>query len=168
MRIAAAARAALLALCVVGCGQTTAVVTQSFEDSRVDLRLWLDTHAGATTLVAEFSPIAANLHLYGTELPMAGVDGAGRPTRVDLVDPGWRATGPLSASATARLVAYPGLSEPLPVFPDGQVTLRLPVERASSSGPDSSIEVEVTFLACSSNGLCYKPVESFRLAIPTP
>jgi hypothetical protein len=157
----------LVALVAAACGPAPAVVTQVFEESRVELRLWLEPHAGGSVVVAEFRPTAEDLHLYGTELPMTGVDGAGRPTRLDLVDPDWRASGSLSASASSRLVAYPGLSEPLPVFPDGPVTLRLPVERLTPSNGDSLIQVEVTFLACSSSGLCYKPVERHSIAIPT-
>jgi hypothetical protein len=97
------------------------------------------------------------LHLYGLEMSDDGIDGAGRPTRLTLVDPAWRSSGPPRASVPSQLVPLAGFDEPFPIYPDGPVTIRQDVEPvgAPTSGP---IQVTVTFMACSSAGLCFKPI----------
>lgn len=141
--------------------------TERFDDARVEVRIRFErTSASRGIVVAEFRPTGSGIHLYGTDLPPDGIDGAGRPTLVTVVDPDWTSAMALSASPSTSLVDYPGFEEPFPVFPDGPVTLRQAVERTGSSD-DGAIETTVTFMACTSTGLCYLPVEDHPMAVPT-
>ena len=76
------------------CGPSAPSIQERFDQSRVEVRIHLERSADATTVVAEFRPLEGGLHLYVRDLPMEGIDGAGRPTRVDVADAGWRAVGP--------------------------------------------------------------------------
>lgn len=149
-----------------GCGGPSATVVR-FEESRVELHAIVE-HAsdGTTTVVAEFRPTESNIHLYGQELPDGGIDGAGRPTRVVISDPAWRAIGNASSSVTSELVRLPGFDAPFATYPDGPVTLRQTIELTGDPAPDGTVEVNVTFMACSSAGLCYLPIEGQALGLP--
>src|SRR5215212_5489965 len=89
-------------------------------------------------------------------LPRDGIDGAGRPTRIDVVDTGWRTVGPLSDEPKAALLPVAGFVVPFPTYPEGPVTLRQAIA-SSGARAEHAVDVEVTFMACSSAGLCYKP-----------
>jgi hypothetical protein len=121
------------------------------------VRLSVERSGSAQTIVATFEPTEEHLHLYGLEMPDGGIDGAGRPTRMTLVDPAWRPTGPPRASVQSQLVPLAGFDEPFPIYPDGSVTIRQDVEPVEAS-TNGAIHVTVTFMACSSAGLCFKPV----------
>jgi hypothetical protein len=156
-----------LAVVLAGCGTTVpAGVSESFPESHVALAVRFEPSSDvAGTLVATFTPDGEGIHLYGAELPRGGIDGAGLPTLVEVLDAAWRTTGPLVASVDAEAVALAGFDEPFPIYPDGPVTLRLPVERASSGGA-ASIAASVTFMACTSSGACYLPVRDHPVDIP--
>lgn len=155
---------------LAGCGPelgSPPARSERFDEARVEVRIHLERSSERRgMIVAEFRPTESGVHLYGIDLPPSGIDGAGRPTRVTLSDTAWRATVPLFATPSASPVAYPGFDEPFPVFPDGPVTLRQGVEMTASSD-DGSIDAAVTFMACTSTGLCYLPVENHPMAVPT-
>jgi hypothetical protein len=153
---------------VAGCSAgSPATVTQRFDDARVEARVHFERASEFTgVVIAEFTPTGRGIHLYGLDLPAAGIDGAGRPTRIEVVDDRWRPAGTLTASTEAELIDYPGFDEPFPVFPEGPVTLRQAVERSGATD-DGSIAATVTFMACTSTGLCYVPVVAQPVAIPT-
>jgi hypothetical protein len=119
-------------------------------------------------IVAVFEPLQAGFHLYGPELPRDGIDGAGRPTLVELADrSAWHATGALEATPIRTLQRLPTFDEPFPVFPVGPATLRLPVERSGESA-NAPLVVGVTYMTCSDTGICLAPVEGRRVSLPTP
>jgi hypothetical protein len=128
----------------------------TIEDSgvRVEVR-----HIASDGVVeATFTPLREGFHLYGPDMPRDGIDGAGRPTLLELA-PGsrWRATGPASSDPAASLQTMPTFDLPFPVFPAGPATLRLPVRPPSDAAADLS--VAVTYMACSDAGICLAPVE---------
>ena len=99
---------------------STPTVQERFEPSRVEVRIHLERSANATTVVAEFRPLEDGLHLYGRDLPADGIDGAGRPTRVDVVDAGWRGSGRRSRRSRRRTScsrASTSRSRPTPTGP---------------------------------------------------
>ena len=148
---------------VIGCVVVAACsggasTVRRFDDARVVVHLGLERSGDMRTLVAEFVPTDDHLHLYGLELPDDGIDGAGRPTRLTVIDPAWRASGAATATVPSQLVALAGFDQPFPVYPDGPVTIRQAVESVPGASADARIHVTVTFMACSSAGLCYQPV----------
>lgn len=167
-RVATARRGAGLVgvlLLAVGCGAGPGGVRERFDDSRVEVEIHVERSADAWTLVATFRPTSPDLHLYGADLPRDGIDGAGRPTRLDIMDAGWSATGPLSAAPGVALVAIAGFDQPFPIYPDGPVTLRQAIAPGGGSD-DGRVDVEVTFMACSTAGLCYLPQIRHRMTVP--
>jgi cytochrome c biogenesis DsbD-like protein len=109
-------------------------------------------------LTATFTPRRSGFHVYSVDLPAAGVQGLGVPTRVQ-PSGGATATGDLVADQPVRSLDYPSLGLTLPVYPDGPVTLRLAVERSRSEP-----EVRVTYAACS-EALCLPPVRDARVPL---
>ena len=118
-------------------------------------------------VVAVFRPLQAGFHLYGPDLPRDGIDGAGRPTLLELsAVSGWSPAGELQAEPATTLLSLPSFDRPFPVFPDGPATLRLPVERVDAAQQDGELVVQVTYMACSSSGLCLAPVIEREISVP--
>jgi hypothetical protein len=113
---------------------------------------------GDSALLATFSPLEEDTHLYSMDLPMEGVDGLGRPTRLELA-PGvqMQASGSLEESTAAQSVEISPDLPILPVYPAGPVTLRLPVTLPEGTGGSFSDRVLVTYMACTVRG-CLRPV----------
>jgi hypothetical protein len=137
------------------------------EDSGVHVEI---TYSGGSRgeVVAVFHPLDAGFHVYGPELPRDGIDGAGRPTLLELPPASaWSPTGPLAAEPPRTLQSLPSFDQPFPVFPDGPATLRLPVGLDASAPPGTDLVVSVTYMACSSSGLCLAPVIGRQITVPT-
>ena len=147
---------AVACLVAAGCTGNGATATR-FEDARVVVHVSVEGSGPARTVVARFEPTEEHLHLYGLEMADGGINGAGRPTRLTVVDPAWRATGPPQPSVQSQLVPLAGFDEPFPIYPDGPVTIRQDIEPVGTH-TNEAIKVTVTFMACSSAGLCFKPV----------
>ena len=148
------------------CGPSAPSAHERFDAPGVDVEIHLERSDSATTVVATFQPLRAGLRLYGRDLPMDGNAGSGRPTRVDVVDAGWRAVGPPQTSVVAEDVTVSGFDEKFPVFPDGPVTLRQAVE-AIGDLDDGRIDIAITFMACTAVGACLPPVERHAMSLPT-
>lgn len=137
-------------------------------DVQVEIVLEADA-AGLTILAATFTPLRAGFHLYSHALPREGINGAGRPTRLDL--PAEIALEPLgqwSANQFTLEDAVEGYSRPFLIYPEGPVTLRLPVRLTAAR--DAKATVFVTYMACSSDQQCLPPVmdEPIALTLPRP
>jgi hypothetical protein len=162
-------RSLILALVVClapGCGASQPTVRERFDDARVEVAIHLERLADGPTVVAEFRPLDGGLHLYGASLPMDGIDGAGRPTRVELGDAGWVTAGPAQTSVTEVDVTLAGFDRPFPIYPDGPVVVRQPIQ-TSTGGDDGRIDLSVTFMACSSAGICFVPVVRHAMSLPS-
>ena len=140
----------------------------SFTERGVHVRLALEQDAaGKWWLSGTFTPTDADTHLYAKDLPAEGVNGLGRPTRLD-VPPGSGFTprGALVADRVARDDRLAELNTTLSVYPPGAVTLRLPVAvPAARAGKPAS--VSVTYMACGPNG-CRPPVIDKRVSVVVP
>ncbi|MFE3628439.1 hypothetical protein [Streptomyces goshikiensis] len=114
------------------------------------------------SLKATFTPTEAGYHLYSTDLPAEGVEGVGRPTSVTVAG-GLSADGPASADAEVQRINLPGVESKVPVYPDGPVTLTLPV-RAEGEGEGEggasagTAKVLVSFASCNAEEGCNIPV----------
>jgi hypothetical protein len=124
-----------------------------FSASGVQVDLSLEQNATAPcVLAARYTPLEAHFHVYSKDLPPDGVNGAGRPTRLDIIS-GLVAAGELTTDAATNDFKTQGIAEVLPVYPDGPVTLRLPVKATG----DGSARVKVSYMACSAV-VCLPPV----------
>ena len=118
-------------------------------------------------LQAVYAPTEPDLHLYGIELPDGGIDGVGRPTRLEVADGPLASAGELTADVPVIEKIYPISDKPFPIYPDGPVIVSLPVELLEKSPPGSISFVSVKYMACSSDGGCKPPVsQTFEVAIP--
>jgi hypothetical protein len=141
----------------------SSTITQAFPDSRVSVQVAFSRDYGRLVVLASFSPTETGIHLYGTEMSDGGIDGAGRPTRLRIDDPGWRASGPVTATPAAEELKVLGFDQPFPVYPDGPVGLQQEVVQLDPG--DRSIDLVIGFMACSSRGVCYLPVWDARLTV---
>jgi len=145
-----------------------ALATFEKHSVRVTLALEWDP-TGAAVLAGTFTPLKALHHLYSIDLASGGIEGAGRPTRIDL-PPGCALAvrGPLVADQPLHEVRFAGFDQPFPVYPDGPVTLRLPVELPQGTGSAVATTVSITYMACSSEGRCMPPVAEQLVAVTVP
>ena len=122
--------------------------------------------SGKTWLVGTYTPSQGTLHLYGKDLPKAGIHGVARPTLLELVSSASiRPAGPLAADQPTIELQVAALGLTFPVYPEGAVTLRLPV---TFTAKDSATAVlSVTYMACSDR-ICLPPVIDKRIAVRIP
>lgn len=106
-------------------------------------------------LAVTFTP-KAGYHLYSTSLPVGGADGVGLATRVAVSGP-LRAAGEATANQPVHDLTVDGVDAPVPVYPEGPVTLHLPV-----SGTKGTATVQ--YAACSDK-VCLAPVPSLALSV---
>jgi Disulphide bond corrector protein DsbC len=109
-----------------------------------------------------FVPPSPGFHLYSLSLPDGGVEGLGIPTRLS-VRGALVATGAVTAGEPTQLLDIAALGVKLPVYPDGPVTLALPVRHTDGL----TAQVVVSYGACSS-ATCLAPVidEAIPLSVP--
>jgi len=111
-------------------------------DISVNLTRTLDNHL---LLEATFIP-PYGYHLYSKDLPRDGDSGQGRPTLLELPSNSkMQAMGFLSESVASYMVGYEP-DGPL-IYPDGPVTLSLPVKLPSIRGWVID-QVSLTYTAC--------------------
>lgn len=108
---------------------------------------------------ATFRPKRPGFHLYSLDLPPDGVQGLGIPTVV-AVRGRLDAAGAPSADKPVNELRIEELNVTLPVYPDGPVTVTLPI-RSTGDGP---AEVVVTYGACSAS-TCLPPVRERVIAL---
>lgn len=118
--------------------------------------------APAPRLEATYTPDEPGYHLYGTELPPLGVDGLGRPTRLE-VGGAATATAAPAPDRPSRPEPVAGASRPVPVYPPGPVTLSLPTRLAPTGVP----RVWVSYAACSATA-CLPPVTHEPVDVTPP
>ncbi|SRR5258706_5203378 len=122
---------------------------------------------GQLILRATFTP-DAGFHLYGKDLAENGVNGIGVPTRLELVNSSsLQAAGPVFSNISPHDLRVESLGITLPVYPEGPVTLRLPVELPSRTR-DVAAQIAVSYMACSTDGVCKIPVKKKILGIKIP
>jgi hypothetical protein len=147
-RGSAAAGAAVLAA-VAACAPPPPAGDLAGEYREAGVTVTLLLHGGS--LSATYRPDRAGFHLYSAAMPPDGIDGLGRPT-VLAPGHGLTATGPAAADRQPITLHEVELGVDLPVYPDGPVTLTLPV--VVSGRP---FEAVVGYAACSATQ-CLLPV----------
>ncbi len=143
---------------IAGCaGADDRQVSTEFHANGVDVVI--EATASGTDVVVQttFDP-GDGWHLYSTDLAMTGIEGIGRPTRVDVV-----AGLSNESTQTQQRVSdldVPALGIVVPVYPDGPVVLT-----TDGALTDTSIELAITYMACSSDGGCRVPVVDRRVVL---
>jgi thioredoxin 1 len=123
---------------------------------RVDVRLDRDAR-GRLWIAGTFTPTLPDTHLYAIDLPDDGIQGLGRPTKIAVgANSDLRAIGPLEANRRAIDDPIEALHAVLRIYPDGPVTVRLPVALRGGR-PTTRANVSVSYMACGTNG-CLAPV----------
>lgn len=141
----------------------------SFTENFVKVELVLERDVqGHLILAGTYSPLKPDHHLYSKDLPRKGIEGAGRPTLLEIEGGALRAAGPLAADQPVTDHPVEGFLAPFPIYPDGPVTLRLPVEKVGSGVGPLQTRVSVTYMACSSRGRCLPPVVNRQVTIMIP
>jgi hypothetical protein len=156
----------LLFFSAVGCSSTpstTTLATATRTQARVLVRVSLIDQARAGwQLRVVFVPPSPGFHLYSLDLPDGGVRGLGIPTRLN-VRGALIEAGTVTADKPTQLLDIAVLDVRLPVYPDGPVTLTLPVHHADGS----SAQVLVSYGACSPS-TCLAPVIDEAITISVP
>ncbi|WP_141585676.1 protein-disulfide reductase DsbD domain-containing protein [Actinomadura sp. WMMA1423] len=134
----------LAAVLLTGCGTAQESAAARFTEGEVDVAIT----ASAREVEVTFRPTRPGFHIYSLDLPSGGL---GIPTRVG-VRAGLAATGAPRAEKPVRWLDLPLLDTRLPVYPDGPVTVSLPVRRTGRTA-----EVVVSYGACSRT-VCLPPV----------
>ena len=132
-------------------------VDVGFSESGVDVAMHLSDDG--SKLLTTFTPQRPGFHLYSVGLPADGIDGLGRPTRVEVAG-ALRSRGPLTAESPVRMLPMQGTNVAFPVYPDGPVTTELPVAVDSQGGA----KVLVSYAACSPQE-CLMPVMSHAVEL---
>jgi hypothetical protein len=113
---------------------------------------------GQTWLASTFTPTQPHFHLYSIDLPRKGLGGVGRPTLLEVIaSTGLHPIGSLQANQPVIDLYFDILQRSYPVYPDGPVTVRLPIEKPDR--PTTPIELAITYMACSDT-TCLPPVEN--------
>lgn len=161
--LAMVAIASLAQGCVeAGASSSSAELSGRLDESGVTVVAALTTRPDGTGQVqAIFTPQKTGYHLYSMDLPPGGVNGLGVPTTVT-ADGSLRAAGRPIANAPVSDVRIEELDVDLPVYPDGPVTIAVPVRRAGNG----RAEVVVTYGACSPSN-CLAPVRD-RVIVLAP
>jgi len=135
---------------------------------KVDIALERDG-AGQAILAATYTPMQEHFHLYSKDLPRNGIDGAGRPTLLEIAAPGGvQPIGAVLADLPASDYTIDGFDRPFPVYPDGPVTMRLPIELPRASDQPATVRLTLTYMTCSSYGVCSPPVVEKPVSVIIP
>jgi len=171
-RTSAYARLAPIAgVILVGAGgagvQSQRWLLTRFTEHDVAVEIALErSQSGTTWLVGTYTPSRATLHLYGKDLPKSGIHGVARPTLLELVSSAAiRPAGPLAADQPTIQLQVASLGLTFPVYPEGAVTLRLPVTLTAQD--TGTAVLSVTYMACSDRA-CLAPVIDKRIAVKVP
>ena len=157
-----AGAALVLAVASASPAPGASAVIGSLDSDGVSVQLrWTPDLRGGGVLEATFAPLQPGFHLYSIALPPTGVSGVGRPTSLS-VGGALVAEGPVTANqpVVQLPVAEVGI---VPVYPDGPVTVRLPVRVVG--GPEAL--AWLGFAACS-RSTCLPPVERALVRLDLP
>ncbi|MGZ4601294.1 hypothetical protein [Oryzihumus sp.] len=159
----------LAAVLVAGCsasaartGEAAGIVGTVREGGVTVVLGWSVGRGGEPVLTARFTPQQPGFHLYSATLPANGVDGVGRPTRLE-VGGALAPVGAGVADARPESLRVSGEDRPLEVYPDGPVTVR---QRVRVTRGRRAL-VWVTYASCS-RSTCLPPVIRHRVDIALP
>lgn len=160
--------AGIAAFCRGGDSGPRTWALKSFTENEVKVEISVERDAaGHHSLTGRFTPTREGYHLYGKDLPKDGLNGIGRPTRLDIVwpAPGVHSAGGLEADRAPQPLVIDLLGLTFPVYPAGPVTLRHPVSFIEDR--DYKFDLSVTYMACT-EGTCLAPTIDRRFTVTVP
>jgi hypothetical protein len=154
--------------CSFACRSSTSQRLAKFTQYDVTVELDLERQPDGDFLVTTFSPQDPDAHFYSKDLSPNGIDGIGRPTRIDLAPASLiQPRGELSESATPEILSVNPDLPLLAVYPPGPVTLRLPVTLPAGDGDKVEDYVLISYMACTPR-TCYRPVSAKVVEVQIP
>jgi hypothetical protein len=153
---------------VFSAGTIAPKLLAQFSQNDVGVRIEVAKNAaGRLVLLGTFTPTRPHYHLYSKDLPPNGLNGLGRPTRMEVFSSsGINWMGALTSNQPVDKLYFKTLDLYFPVYPDGPVTLSLPFAWAAGNTPPA-LEVSLTYMACSDT-TCLPPVVDKRLTLKFP
>jgi hypothetical protein len=115
--------------------------------------------SSSTMLRVTIAPLSPGYHIYSLVLPTGGVDGLGVPTRIDVAG-AFTTIGQPTTTSTTQYLRIAGLDVALPVYPDGPVTIAVPVARRGYG----LTEAIASYGLCS-DSRCMMPVEGLDIPL---
>jgi hypothetical protein len=123
---------------------------------------------GQPLLRATFTPTEPGFHLYSKDLNLKKTDGIGVPTRLELLPNSTiRVNGKPFTDVGHQSHKVAPLHITVDIYPDGPVTLRLPIEFVGAA-TSATAQVAVSYMACKTDGLCLPPVERRIVDVQIP
>ena len=139
----------------------------SFTENGVQVEIRLQKDSSGLSLVATYRPTNEHYHLYSKDLPPKGLDGLGRPTLLKITGNGVEEAGALLESVSPIKLNAVWSEAPVPVYPEGPVTLRLPIKFLINTASPIAAELSLTYMTCSDT-ICLPPVEGKVIPIQLP
>jgi hypothetical protein len=138
-----------------------------FASNGVHVAVFLESDPQGQPLIrATFTPDASGFHLYSKDLNPKRTGGVGVPTRLELrADSSVRVAGNLFADTVPHQTK--ALDGSVDIYPDGPVSLRLPIQFVGAA-INIAAQVEVSYMACSTDGVCLRPIEHQLLDVQIP
>jgi hypothetical protein len=97
-----------------------------------------------------------------------GLNGIGLPTRLDIPrQTALRVAGESFADESLHDQRIDDLNITLPIYPEGPVTLHVPVEISRAQG-NATAQLAFGYMACQTNGKCLRPVKNKLVEIQIP
>ena len=140
-----------------------------FSTNGVGVALYVESDfQGQAVLRATFTPTESGFHLYSADLDPKSVGGVGLPTILELLRHSLvKSVGPAFADVLPQNHVVKELGVSIPIYPDGPVTLRLPVKFFGTE-TDVAAQVAVSYIACNTDGVCLRPVDRQILNVKIP
>jgi len=161
----------ILAACSRPATESFAVRSElaQFTSNGVVVKVALETDPKQRMLLsATFIPTKAGFHLYSNDLPDGGINGIGLPTRFVVVPgDGILSVGKPFSDVAPKDLRIKELGIAVPIYPEGPVKIRVPIELRPSE-PNPKAKLLFTYMACSSDGMCLRPVENKELNVAIP
>lgn len=139
---------------VAGCSAGSPRLAGSLREAEVVVIAAVEDAAAVVT----FTPARPDLHLYAMELAAERTAGLGVATKVT-VGGSLAPTAAPSADQPVRELRLAALGVTVPVYPEGPVTVRVPVRRG-----EGAASLTVSYAACSATE-CFAPVQDREIPL---
>ncbi len=146
--------------------QAQSRVLTSFTENGVTVDIVFEQDASQAWLVGVFTPTQEHFHMYSKDLPLNGLDGQGRPTRLEIISGPVKAHGEVTANQPTYGHFTHAIEKAVPIYPEGPVSLRMPIT-LSGSPTALPTQLSLTFQTCSEI-TCLVPVIDKRVEVMIP
>jgi hypothetical protein len=135
-----------------------------FSENGVSVKIALETDSKKQPLLRATLIPKTGFHLYSKDLPDRGVNGIGVPTRFLVVEPNTLSPGKPFADVEAKNLDVKALGVTLPIYPEGPVTIRIPIQ-IPSGAQEVEAKLSFAYMACKTDGVCLRPVDGKEIRV---